>query len=66
MRITQVHVVSTKIPVIRAHEMKTWNNPPSKLVVFRVFTDEGIVGVAKAPHMVGHSRPERLLGLCAW
>lgn len=56
MRITQVHVVSTKIPVIRAHEMNIGTTRHQELVVVRVFTDEGIVGIGEAPHMVGHSQ----------
>jgi len=56
MKITQVNVVSTKIPVIRTHEMNIGTTRHQELVVVRVFTDEGIVGIGEAPHMVGHSQ----------
>lgn len=56
MKITGVKVVSTKIPVTRAHKMNIGTTFHQELVVVRVYTDEGVEGIGEAPHMVGHSQ----------
>lgn len=56
MKVTAVEIQSTKIPVVRAHQMAIGTTHFQENVVVKIFTDEGIVGYGEAPHMVGHSQ----------
>lgn len=56
MKITAVEVQSLKIPVVRLHQMAIGTTSAQENVIVKVFTDEGVVGVGEAPHMVGHSQ----------
>lgn len=56
MKITAVEVQSTKIPVVRAHQMAIGTTNFQENVIVKLHTDEGLVGYGEAPHMVGHSQ----------
>lgn len=56
VKITAVEVQSTKIPVVRAHQMAIGTTNFQENVVIKMHTDEGIFGIGEAPHMVGHSQ----------
>lgn len=56
MKITAVEIQSTKVPVIRAHQMAIGTTNFQENVIVKVFTDEGLYGLGEAPHMVGHSQ----------
>lgn len=56
MKITAVEVQSTKIPVVRAHQMAIGTTNFQENVIVRLYTDEGFIGLGEAPHMVGHSQ----------
>lgn len=56
MKIVAVEVQSTRIPVVRAHQMAIGTTNFQENVIVKLFTDEGIYGLGEAPHMVGHSQ----------
>lgn len=56
MKITAVEIQSLKIPVVRPHQMAIGTTTNQENVVVKLYTDEGIIGVGEAPHMVGHSQ----------
>ncbi len=55
-RIAAVTVESTRIATVRDHQMAIGTTRHQENVIVRVFTEDGVVGVGEAPHMVGHSQ----------
>jgi muconate/chloromuconate cycloisomerase len=55
MIIEKVELIMTKIPVARAHVMAIGTSLYQENVVLKVYTDDGVVGLGEAPHMVGIS-----------
>lgn len=56
MKIIAVEIQSTRIPVVRAHQMAIGTTYFQENVVVKLISDGGIFGVGEAPHMVGHSQ----------
>lgn len=56
MKIVAVEIQSTRIPVVRAHKMAIGTTHFQENVVVKLFTEDGMMGVGEAPHMVGHSQ----------
>lgn len=55
MKITHAQVILTKVPVRRPHKMAIGTTLFQESVFLKIFTDEGLVGLGEAPHMVGYS-----------
>jgi muconate cycloisomerase len=56
MKIIAAEIQSTRIPVIRAHQMAIGTTYFQENVVIKLFNEDGVYGVGEAPHMVGHSQ----------
>jgi L-alanine-DL-glutamate epimerase-like enolase superfamily enzyme len=56
MKIISAEIQSTRIPVIRAHEMAIGTTYFQENVIVKLVTDGGLFGFGEAPHMVGHSQ----------
>ncbi len=56
MKIVAADIQSTRIPVIRAHQMAIGTTHFQENVIVRLTSEDGIVGIGEAPHMVGHSQ----------
>jgi muconate cycloisomerase len=56
MKIVAAEIQSTRIPVIRAHQMAIGTTHFQENVVVKLIADDGTVGYGEAPHMVGHSQ----------
>jgi muconate cycloisomerase len=54
--IVAAQVQSTRIPVIRPHQMAIGTTTFQENVVVQLFTEDGKCGFGEAPHMVGHSQ----------
>jgi len=55
MKITKAELFLTKVPVTRAHKMAIGTTYHQECVYLKLYTDEGIVGLGEAPHMIRHS-----------
>lgn len=55
MKITHAEAILTKVPVRRAHKMAIGTTLFQESVYLKLHTDEGLVGLGEAPHMVGYS-----------
>jgi muconate cycloisomerase len=55
MKITHAEVILTKVPVRRAHKMAIGTTLFQESAYLKLFTDEGLIGLGEAPHMVGYS-----------
>ncbi len=55
MKITHAEVILTRVPVRRPHKMAIGTTLFQECVYLRLFTDDGLVGLGEAPHMVGYS-----------
>lgn len=55
-KIVAAEIQSTKIPVVRAHQMAIGTTYFQENVVVKLFTEDGNYGHGEAPHMVGHSQ----------
>lgn len=56
MKIVEVEVQSTRIPVVRAHKMAIGTTTEQENVVVKLVGEDGTIGWGEAPHMVGHSQ----------
>jgi len=56
MKIVAAEVESTRIPVVRLHQMAIGTTSFQENVVVRLIGEDGSVGHGEAPHMVGHSQ----------
>jgi len=56
VKIVAVEVQSTRIPVVRAHQMAIGTTHFQENVVVKLIADDGTFGYGEAPHMVGHSQ----------
>jgi muconate cycloisomerase len=56
MKIVAAEVQSTRIPVIRLHQMAIGTTSFQEDVVIKLIADDGTEGYGEAPHMVGHSQ----------
>jgi muconate cycloisomerase len=56
LRIAQVEVQSTRIPVTRPHQMAIGTTTFQENVVVKLVAEDQTVGYGEAPHMVGHSQ----------
>jgi len=56
MRIVAAEVQSTRIPVVRLHQMAIGTTSFQENVVVKLIGEDGSVGHGEAPHMVGHSQ----------
>jgi muconate cycloisomerase len=56
MKITAVEIQSTRIPVVRAHQMAIGTTHFQENVIVKLIADDGTFGFGEAPHMVGHSQ----------
>ncbi len=56
MKIIAAEVQSTKIPVVRLHQMAIGTTYHQENVIVKLISDEGLIGIGEAPHMVGHSQ----------
>jgi L-alanine-DL-glutamate epimerase-like enolase superfamily enzyme len=54
MKLTHAEVILTKVPVRRPHKMAIGTTLFQESVFLKLFTDEGLVGLGEAPHMVGY------------
>jgi len=55
MKITKAELFLTKVPVTRAHKMAIGTTYHQECVYLKLHTDEGLVGLGEAPHMVRYS-----------
>jgi len=56
LKIVAVEVQSTRISVVRPHQMAIGTTTAQENVVVKLIADDGTVGYGEAPHMVGHSQ----------